>query len=106
MMNTKTKVKQKLKNSDVKVSVLFEIKENSAPSLKKFSKCCLLLALDELNYPINTYSASFFSCGLETIKRLNLEIIWTFDPNFKNNLMRWRSNKTRVKNYFRTIRTD
>ena len=86
MMNIKAKVKQKLKNSDVKVSVLCEAKEKSAPSLKKLSKFCLLLALDELNYPINTYSASFFSCGLETIKRLNLDYL---HKSHSTNVLTW-----------------
>tara|TARA_B100000963_G_C22443521_1_gene587732 strand:+ start:278 stop:820 length:543 start_codon:yes stop_codon:yes gene_type:complete len=85
-MNKKPKVEQKLKPSDVQVSVLFESKEQSVPSLKKLSRYILLLALDELNYPINTYSASFFACGLETIRRLNLDFL---NKKHSTNVLSW-----------------
>ena len=85
-MKKKTKAEQKLKPSDVKVSVLFEAKGQSEPSLKKLSKYSLLLALKELNYPINSYSVSFFACGLDTIRRLNLDYL---NKSYSTNVLAW-----------------
>ena len=42
--------------------------------------------MKELNYPINTYSVSFFSCGLDTIKRLNLIYL---DKSYSTNVLSW-----------------
>ena len=85
-MKKKTKAEQKLKPSDVKVSVLFEAKGQSEPSLKKLSKYSLLLALKELNYPFNSYSVSFFACGLDTIRRLNLDYL---NKSYSTNVLSW-----------------
>ena len=85
-MKKKTKAEQKLKPSDVKVSVLFEAKQRSEPGFKKLLKYCLLLALEELDYPINTYSVSFFACGLDTIRRLNLDYL---NKSYSTNVLSW-----------------
>ena len=65
----------KLSSKYVKASVRFEKERWHEIDLKKIFESSLLLALEELNYPVNFYSASIFSCGLDTIKNLNREFL-------------------------------
>lgn len=65
----------KLRSKYVKTSVRFEKERWHEFDLKKIFESSLLLALEELNYPVNFYSASIFACGLDTIKNLNREFL-------------------------------
>ena len=65
----------KLRNKYVKTSVRFEKERWHEVDLKKIFESSLFLALEELNYPVNFYSASIFACGLDTIKNLNREFL-------------------------------
>ncbi len=85
----------RLKGVEVGVSVRFEAKGRCNINIKEIFDSILLLALEELRYPINFYTASIFACGLDTITNLNNQFLNNNNPT---NVLSWPQVKFEKKN--------